>query len=69
MYGGIRGNIFYFSKAFSGTDIYHSKIKKNALLQIKVLFMLTKNHFSKFAKFFKTNACEIVIFSSICRKN
>ena len=47
------GKCLYISKDFSGTDIYHSDIKKCvsfALLQIKI-FGLTKNYFSKFAKF------------------
>ena len=35
------GNFFYISKDFSGIDIYHSDIK-NALLQIKKIFLLTK---------------------------
>ena len=46
----------YISKDFSDTDIYHSDIK-NALVsrycKLKI-FLLTKNYFSKFAKFFRT---------------
>ena len=38
------GKFFYVSKDFSCIDIYHSDIK-NALLQILIFFLLTKNYF------------------------
>ena len=59
------GNFLYISKNFRGSDIHHSDIK-NALLQI--FFSLTKNYFSKLAKFFKRNACEIKFFSQSVEK-
>ena len=39
------GNFFYISKDFRGTDIHHSDIK-NALVQILIFFLFTKNCFS-----------------------
>ena len=52
------GKCLYISKDFSSTNIYHSDIKNElvflVLPKLKV-FLLTKNYFSKFAKFFKTN--------------
>ena len=53
---GSRENVFTLVyKDFSGTDIYHSDIKNAFVLRYcKSFFLLTKNYFSKFAKFFKT---------------
>ena len=52
------GKCVYISKDFSDTDrpIYHTDIKNAlALRYCKIkIFLLTKNYFSKFAKFFKT---------------
>ena len=48
---------FYIGKDFSGTDIYHSDIKKyvsSALLFKNFFFFLIKNDFAKFEKIFKT---------------
>ena len=68
---------FYISKDFSGTDIYYFDIK-NALLQIitlqllqliKKFFCLLKIIFQNLRNVLRENACEIKIFSSICRKN
>ena len=45
----------YIIKDFSGTGIYHFDIKNALVLcycKLKT-FLLTKNYFSKFAKFFK----------------
>ena len=44
----------YNSKDFSGTDIYRSDIKNALASRYYKLkkFLLTKNYFSKFAKFF-----------------
>ena len=62
--------ILYNSKDFSGrpTDIYHSD-KKMYYCKLKKIVLFAKNYFPKFAKFLRQNACEIKIFSSICRKN
>ena len=40
-----------------------------ALLQIKTFFCLLNIIFQNSQNFFKRNACEITIFSLICRKN
>ena len=58
------GKCLYISKDFSGTDIYHSDIKNALILRYckLIIFLLTKNYFSKLAKFLRQNACEIKIF-------
>ena len=50
------GKCLFISKDFSGTDIYHSDIRNALVLRYCKLkfFLLTKNYFSKLAKFFKT---------------
>ena len=52
--------------------IYHSEIKKRVsyvLLQIKLFFCSLKIVFQNSQNFLRRKACEIKIFSSICRKN
>ena len=62
----------YISENFSGTDIYCSHIK-NASVILRYcklnFFCLLKIIFQNSQNFFTQNACEIKIFSSICRKN
>ena len=43
--------------------------KKMRYCKLKQIILFTMNYFSKFAKFLRQNACEIKIFSSVCRKN
>ena len=50
---GIPGIFSYVSNDFRGTDIHDYDIK-NASLQSLNFFLLTKNYFPKFSKFFKT---------------
>ena len=61
----------HISKDFSSTDIYHSDIKNALVLHYCKLkfFCFIKIIFHNSQKFLRRNACEIKIFSSICRKN
>ena len=58
-------------KDFSGTDIYHSDIKNALVLRyLKLKFFCLLNIILQNSQnFSRRNACEIKIFSSICRKN
>ena len=62
----------YIGKDFSGTDVYHSDIKKCvsfALLQINIFLCLLKIIFQNSQNFLRQNASEIEVISSICQKN
>ena len=65
------GKCLYIGKDFSGTGINHSDIKSALVLRYcKLNFLcLQKIIFQKSQNILGRNACEIKIFSSICRKN
>ena len=45
--------LFLCFKGFNGTDIYHSDVKMR-LCKVLIFFLLGKNYFSKFPKYFTT---------------